>query len=136
MRVVTRRSTNMRTESQLEPSRKRSKMITKNLISAGLQPSLCVGQISLDLLQASILRMRTQIWYSVLPSINEKIYDISQGTKQSWDSLFVLLVHCGLLLKHKSKGDVLTVNTTLFREFEKDISGELRLHSPPLSTEE
>ena len=125
--VGTRRSNSANTPSQFRPPRKRNNYTPPGTISRGTEPGPCLDQLSRDLLDASFMRMRPHIWYSILPSEDGRD-DIYSGTRQRWEYLLPLLIHASLIQKNEKSSNGFDVITTKFNEFVRMIPGDQKCH--------
>ena len=123
--VGTRRSNPANTPSQFRPPRKRNNYTPTGTISRGTEPGPCLGQLSRDLLDASFMRMRPHIWYSILPSEDGRD-DISSGTRQRWEYLLPLLIHASLIQKNEKSSNGFDVITTKWNDFFEKLCSHIR----------
>ena len=99
---VTKRPTSMRTSSSEVSASNRNKYPPPDIITSGHLTKRCIVEVSGDLLTAVFERMKLNIWYSVIPSDGQNA-DISSVTRQRWEYILPLLLHCGLL-EQKGEG--------------------------------
>ena len=114
--TVTRRSADLSSLPQSRQLRKRKEDISKGNISKRPVLSSCTDQNSRDLLHACLSKLQPNIWYSVVPSPGNHV-DISSGTKQKWDLLFILLLQLGLIGKNNHSKNGYTVYKTKWDDF-------------------
>ena len=123
----TRRSTSRVTSPMPVSSRKRCKYPTIDTIYQPYQMQQCIGQVSIDLLNTCLLQIRQNIWYSVVPSDNDS-NNISSGTRQNWDHIYPLLIHCGLIRKNSDATTGFDVIAPKWDEFVYNFPGLDKLH--------
>ena len=97
--VVTRHSTDLRTQPLIDPPRKRTKYTLEDIISQGINSTTCLNQVSACLLGTCFSRLRPEIWFTILPPRDENERDICYGTKQNWTNILSILIHTGILKK-------------------------------------
>ena len=95
---VSKRRTGVISSPICECSRRRVNDPAIDLQSEGHSPTKCIGLVSWDLLVTSFSQIRPNIWFLVVPESDE-MSDISTGTRQKWDDIMSLLIHCGLKKK-------------------------------------
>ena len=87
----------------------------------------CIGLVSRDLLSTSFLQIRQNIWYSVLPKLDETS-DVASGMRQKWADIERLMIHCGLLKKNSKTSNGYLIIEPKWDEFCQDFPGLSKLH--------
>ena len=100
--LVKRRRAAINLPPMRSPFRRRVDNHTIELLSKGTDITRSIGLDSRDLLSTSFLQICRNILYSVVPE-DDETSDISNGTRQMWDDIMSLLIHCGLIKKQHEK---------------------------------
>ena len=90
--VVTRRSTDQRTQPLIDPPRKRTKYTLEDIISQGINSTTCLNQVSACLLGTCFSRLRPEIWFTILPPRDENERDICYGLINYFKTILGIMV--------------------------------------------
>ena len=125
--LVTRRRAAVNSQQMPGPFRRRLNNPSTDTHEKKTEHPMCIGSVSRHLLVSSFLRIRRNIWYSIVPEFDETA-DISSGIRQSWDDLMSLLLHCGLIKKNGTASNGFDIISSKWHEFRDEFPPLTKLH--------